>query len=295
MKRVSELNLPRADQIKLIVCDVDGTLLDGNHVFHERNHRALAYLRKQKPELPIVLATGRQRSSVIHIREPLELDAFPSIHLNGCVVYNKGEVFSHVGLSKELVHSMFTNVLEDDTTAILAYDHNKVYPLKNDSKSDSIRFLKEVGEVVSLETPSKTTLERVLSDELPVTKLVIYERNLKRLDEIKVSLLKNDQKEYTITQSFPFALEIIPSSANKATGLTNILTKIYPHIHFDEVLSFGDGENDVCMFETTGHSVGICNGMPAAIQAAKYISCSPNYEGAVGEILEHIYEIPPYH
>ncbi|WBW72324.1 HAD superfamily hydrolase [Schizosaccharomyces osmophilus] len=295
MKGESELNLPSADQIKLIVCDVDGTLLDRNHNFHERNYRALEYLRKQDPELPIVLATGRQRSSVSNIREPLELDAFPCIHLNGCVVYNQGELFSQVGLSKELVYSIFSNVLEYDTTAVLAYDHNMVYPLKNDSESGGIRFLKDAGEVLGLETPDKTILERVISNELPVTKLAIYEKNHERFTKIKESLMRNDQEEYTVTQSMPFIVEVIPSSANKATGLTNILTKIYPHIHLDEVLSFGDAQNDVCVFEITGHSVCIRNGMPAAIQAAKYISSSPNHEGAVGEVLEHIYKIPPYY
>jgi hydroxymethylpyrimidine pyrophosphatase-like HAD family hydrolase len=60
--------------------DVDGTLLDNNHQLHPATTSALRYIHETRPELPIVIASGKQRPSTQFIREELGLpDSFPSV------------------------------------------------------------------------------------------------------------------------------------------------------------------------------------------------------------------------
>jgi len=83
--------LPTADDIAMIVCDVDGTLLTEHHVVHPRTVSAFAQLRKLRPDLPIVIASGKQYSSCADVREALGLpDHFPAIHAHGALIHGDG-------------------------------------------------------------------------------------------------------------------------------------------------------------------------------------------------------------
>jgi len=57
-----------------------------------------------------------------------------------------------------------------------------------------------------------------------------------------------------------------------------------------EVLAFGDGENDIDMFQTAGFSVAMGNAMPAATAAAGYTTAG-NDEGGVGEFIDRIWHL----
>lgn len=96
--------LPSPQDIKLIVSDVDGTLLTSEHTLHPKTVSAFTKLRKAHPDLPIVIASGKQYQSCVGIRQSLGLpDHFPAIHLNGALV--------HEGPNKFLV----SGVLEPKT------------------------------------------------------------------------------------------------------------------------------------------------------------------------------------
>lgn len=80
--------LPHPDDIELIVCDVDGTLLTDAHVVHPTTQRAFAALRALRPDLPIVIASGKQYSSCVDVRSDLGLaPTFPAIHGHGALLH----------------------------------------------------------------------------------------------------------------------------------------------------------------------------------------------------------------
>jgi haloacid dehalogenase-like hydrolase len=80
--------LPSPDDIKLIITDVDGTLLTSDHVIHPRTLSAFTKLRAAHPNLPIVIASGKQYNSCLWIRHALCLPPhFPATHCNGALIY----------------------------------------------------------------------------------------------------------------------------------------------------------------------------------------------------------------
>jgi len=66
--------LPTPEDIELIISDVDGTLLTSDHKIHPRTLNAFRVLRKKRPGLPIIIASGKQYESCRWIRDVLELD-----------------------------------------------------------------------------------------------------------------------------------------------------------------------------------------------------------------------------
>ncbi|HEV7737571.1 MAG TPA: HAD family hydrolase [Chlamydiales bacterium] len=80
--------LPSPQDIKLIITDVDGTLLTSKHILHPRTLSAFSKLRAARPDLPIVIASGKQYNSCLSIREALGLpDHFPAVHCNGALIH----------------------------------------------------------------------------------------------------------------------------------------------------------------------------------------------------------------
>jgi hydroxymethylpyrimidine pyrophosphatase-like HAD family hydrolase len=56
----------------------------------------------------------------------------------------------------------------------------------------------------------------------------------------------------------------------------------------ENVLAFGDGENDAEMLRAAGYGIAMSNGMPAALGAANFITAS-NDEGGVGLFLNQVF------
>lgn len=80
--------LPSPEDVKLIIADVDGTLLTSEHTIHPRTLSAFTKLRASRPDLPIVIASGKQHNSCAWIRQALRLPLhFPAIHCNGALIY----------------------------------------------------------------------------------------------------------------------------------------------------------------------------------------------------------------
>ena len=71
-------------------------------------------------------------------------------------------------------------------------------------------------------------------------------------------------------------LEVMPKGVNKATGLKHLAEEM--HIRMDEILAFGDFENDVAMLAEVGLGVAVENACDLAKQNADLIigSCAEN-------------------
>jgi hydroxymethylpyrimidine pyrophosphatase-like HAD family hydrolase len=99
---------------------------------------------------------------------------------------------------------------------------------------------------------------------------------------------KHPATELKITRAIETMPELCPPSINKAVALTEIL-KQNPGINASNVIAFGDGENDVEMLRMAGHGVAMANSMPAALEAADYVTTKTNHEGGVGHFLDAIF------
>lgn len=78
-------------------------------------------------------------------------------------------------------------------------------------------------------------------------------------------------------------VEFTPAGAHKAAGLSRLCDQL--GISADQVIAFGDNNNDISMLKWAGRSVAMANGTDEARQAADEITAS-NLDFGVAQILE---------
>lgn len=83
-------------------------------------------------------------------------------------------------------------------------------------------------------------------------------------------------------------LEFMPHGVNKATALEKVAHEL--GVHREQVLAFGDGENDVPMLSWAGLGVAMNHGNAAAIAAAKMVSPAGPPETAFARAVDAIFE-----
>ena len=100
--------------VKLFVSDMDGTLLNEEHVVSERNAKAIKAL--QQAGIEFVIATGRAYNSARPMLDAHKINC-KMINLNGAAVYNlDGDIETKIPLEIDTVKEML-NYLEETKTA----------------------------------------------------------------------------------------------------------------------------------------------------------------------------------
>lgn len=98
--------------------------------------------------------------------------------------------------------------------------------------------------------------------------------------------LRTSYPQLGLTRAIPFILELHDPHTNKGTALNFICKEL--GISPKNCLVFGDGENDVAMFQAAGYSVAMGNGMEKAKETATYRTAT-NDEGGVGVFLDRVF------
>lgn len=173
---------------------------------------------------------------------------------------------------------------------------------------NSVRYDKGVRNC-SQEPDRSQFLQKVVSGECAVAKITLcsdssdldckYEGPRSVYNNLTVSFFSaaksvidalafNSPLPFKVTRAIPWIFEAIPPTVHKGYALLRICKML--GVTPDQVLAFGDGENDIDMFHATAYSVAMENAMPAAVAAAKYTTTSNN-EGGVGRFIAQVWDL----
>ena len=81
----------------------------------------------------------------------------------------------------------------------------------------------------------------------------------------------------SIYRSAPFFIEVMAQGIDKAASLQMLIEQL--GIKQEEVISFGDGYNDLSLIEFAGMGVAMANAVDEVKQRANYITLSNDEEG----------------
>lgn len=258
--------------MRLIITDLDGTLLNEKSMVSDRTKNTIQKLLKQGVNFAI--ATGRGIISAKKYKDVIGSDIY-LICNNGATIYNTNEekIYEKV-LSQKEVEIVVKYFREKNII------YNGVYEGKiftDDGAKDSIKTIETGFQHIGM-----TTL-----DEFPVmTKILVKDKT-----ETIIELM-NDMKEkfsdfLDITMSSPICLDIVHKECNKGNGV-KLISKLLD-IPTDEIMVFGDGGNDLGMLEIVGHPVVMENGLDSLKEKIKNIAPS-NKEDGVAQYLEKFFE-----
>jgi len=266
--------------IKMVVVDLDGTLLNEQHQMSERNASALEAIIQK--EIPLILATGKTRASAEAIIERLNLKS-PGIFVQGLIVHNgDGTVRHQQTLDASIVRRIIT-FAEDRGYDANLYSGTRILirPSFDPAK------ITEYGEP----EPEVTGPFVNLLNELSVNKLALYgtERKIRAL---RWQLEAQFGDEVTITRAHvPGMIEVLPIGANKGKALFALAKEM--QIKPAQILAIGDGENDTDMVNMAGIGVAMANAHENVKAVAQHITASNNEDGVAQALEKYFPDIAP--
>lgn len=284
MNSVKRINPEQLKKIKLIVIDVDGTLVRNDGVIGEKVISALHAL--QQEDVYITLASGRLHSALVDIAVILKTN-LPIISLDGALIKNrKGESIVYqsalrekiVRKALELSERYFINIALCHADAIYYTEHNSAIPLMLDKLGALFK------QVDSYDSYLNGTLELVFAGDNRRTMEYLRDKlSFPFTLGTSVSFFRSHSHENI------YYLEIKKSGSTKAKGLKRLLK--YLNIDETQTLVIGDWYNDIPLFETKAVKVAMGNAVSELKKMSDLVLHGTNDDDGIIEILELILNI----
>ncbi|CAH2212324.1 Cof-type HAD-IIB family hydrolase [Tepidibacter aestuarii] len=268
---------------KLIVTDMDGTLLSNHKEITKENKTALK--KAKEMGVNVAIATGRIYTSARYYANLLGLDA-PIIACNGAIIREE-----------KTNNTLYENTMNEDACKIVANICEKFgiyYHFYNDSgfyckelKYSSLQYSKWN----ETQTEENRLNIQIMDDPIEfiqntdnILKFVIIDDDLDKLDKVKNELDKIDNIE--VSKSWHNNIEVM----NKGVSKGQAVKKLAEHfgVNQDEIITFGDNFNDLSMIEYAGMGVAMGNSEDKVKKKANFITDSNDQNGvakALNELL----------
>lgn len=266
-------------EYKLLVLDVDGTLLNSNREMSERTIKTLK--KVQQNGVRIALATGRPTYGVLPYAKAIDLD------------FNDGYIISYNG----------AKVLEASTGKILferTIDPKMVpYLEKQAERGGCVLAFYENDEVVATDTSNHHIVDEAQMNNMALRQVDSISDAMEGLkDDTKlwpteVILVNDDEQMLTGLEEYlqrhlngvmdtihsnPYYLEIVGYQVGKSHAMSALVQKL--GISMKEVLAFGDGRADINMLQMAGTGIAMGNAPEEVKRCADYITLSNDEDGA---------------
>lgn len=256
---------------KLLVLDVDGTLLNDEREISKRTLAAL--LKVQQMGVRIVLASSRPTYGLMPLAKTLELGNYGGFVLsyNGCQIIKaqNGEILFERRINPEMLPYLEKKARKNGF-AIFTYHNDTLITdspdneyIKNEALLNNLKIIKEDEFSTAIDfAPCKCML---VSDK----------------EEALIELEQHWEKRLAGTldafRSEPYFLEVVPCGVNKANTLGALLEHL--GVTREEVIAVGDGVCDVTMLQLAGMGVAMGHSQDSVKVCADYVTASNEEDG----------------
>ena len=282
------------EKISLIALDIGGMLLSDDNTISDDNLAAISYA--QKMGIKIALATAREYSSTRYISNLINSDY--GVFSNGSHIMNIStlttlkkqilekkavlEILDYCKMNNIYIHlnQEFKEVSDKlDYFVLKHYLLNKNYPQELKSNCFIVDNLYEyvlTNEITKIVMVSEQGFE----EEFTNLKKILMKYNL------FITEYNKDLYEHILNKTINY-VEIGSCADTKGQGIVDLCDML--NIPREQVLTFGDGENDIEMFDKFTNSICMKNGSDVAKQKVKYITKNDNnYSGVAEGIYKYV-------
>jgi Cof subfamily protein (haloacid dehalogenase superfamily) len=265
--------------VRLVACDLDGTLLRSDGSVSARTRETLR--RVEACGVPVVLVTGRP-PRIARIFASAAGIGGPIVCCNGALVYDThaDAIVRHAPLEAALAAHLVGAIRIAAPGACFAVEVETRF-----AQETAFAALRRRSAIEPLDVGVPALHDDALSFcDAPVTKLLVRhpEQAVEALLEL-VRELVGETAAATVSGG-PF-VEISAAGVHKAFALEALCAEL--GIAAAEVVAFGDMPNDVPMLVWAGRGVAVANAHPEVLAAADEVTAS-NDEDGVALALERL-------
>lgn len=260
---------------KMIVLDMDDTLLRDDHTISEHTKKAL--MAAQEMGVKVVLASGRPTYAMIDVAKELKLDNYGSyiLSFNGAKIIDantKEELFSST-LPPETVHHLY-DISQREKVGIQTYIGDSIITETPNPYSDI------EAEITGLPLNIVENFKESVTD--PVVKVLMLEDG-EKLVHVEQKLQEEMRGQLSVMRSKPYFLEFTENGVTKGSSIEQLIKKI--GITKEEVIAVGDSYNDLSMIKFAGLGVAMGNAPDDIKQVADHIT-DTNMNDGVAKVVE---------
>ena len=248
--------------IKMIITDLDNTLLRGDKSISEYTISTL--MKYQNKGIKIAFATARSTQASSRFLDQLTPDIF--IGYGGAVSFAGEEIISRYDIPADISSQLINKCLQEpEISYVHAINESVAYTNRIDSADTDSSHYKYV--------------DFSLNNNISYLKISLVTTNPNVVERIASNYPMLDLLRYTGENLYRFAnRNAVKWNAVKA------VTEYY-NINTDMVVAFGDDKNDLEMIKNCGVGVAVENAIEEVKSVAKYI-CDINDNDGVAKWLE---------
>lgn len=267
--------------IKAVFIDIDGTLANSQRRVSEKNKNEIK--RCIEKGIKIILTSGRSRKETMEFQKQVGASPY-IISSNGASVYDSEkqiEIYNEI-IDYKIIKKLFEHSILNDYKIRLNYSEKLVmnkatYP----DEKDKVKTLEELTEIIK----SNKIVQCSISNENFEKMKQFKEYLIKEIPQVKIENESKRLNNPVLKPSSSYYCDITSKLVSKGEAV-EVLSN-YLNIYKQEIITIGDGENDISMFNKTPNSVAMGNALNSIKEKASYVTKS-NDEDGVAKVLEKL-------
>jgi hypothetical protein len=257
--------------IRLVLSDVDGTLMTSAKELTDEAIRAVAQLKENN--ILFSVTSSRPPLGLAMLIEPLDLTAPLGAFNGGLMVDRDMKVLHELAINEDLVGPII-DALSASGSSVWVYQGTDWFVLDLDGP----HVAHESG-VVQFHPTQRKSFDDLRSDVIKIVGVSdqpdVIAKGQSALSDYHVSA----------TTSQTYYLDVTHPDANKGSVVEFLATHF--SIPTSSIATIGDMTNDVAMFQRSGYSIAMGNATPDVMSKAK-MSTKSNEDNGFAYAMEHL-------
>jgi Cof subfamily protein (haloacid dehalogenase superfamily) len=267
---------------KLVVIDMDGTLLNSEDKVSEENKRVLKELHKKG--VHVAIATGRIYTTARVYAKYLGI-VTPLISSNGAMVKNleNDEKIYANPLSKEKCIKIIDTCRENNLHFYF-FSEDTIFGERLEKR---LLYFSEWGK--TLKEEDRIKVEVVKDSKEIVAKEVIYKFGIQsdNIDALNFAIKElKSNLDIEAKRSWMNIVDVTNKGVSKGNAVKNLAQSL--GIKREEVIAIGDNENDISMLEYAGLGIAMANAKDSIKKIADYTTDTNDNDGVAKAIKKFV-------
>lgn len=268
----------------MIATDMDQTFLNNQNQYNQQRFQEI-FKEMQRQNIHFVVASGSQHERLQALFKPI-VTQMDFISQNGSIIYSGNDLLDVQQLSNTLIQETLdavTSAFNPDEVLINVCGLSSSY-VDTTTSSEVIAFLRQFYKHLQTVDNIGQFTQNDIDD--PVVKIAVGFGDTPDVQQ-KIDQLRGFLNPELSSLSSGFNTELVGlNHVDKASALKHLMQKY--DVQPDELVTFGDNENDLQMLTMTPNGYAIKNAFPVVKEAASHITTFDNEHDGVLDTLEKL-------